>query len=117
MDEQTKTAFASAADTSKQLITLATGVIALEMTFIKDVIATPGLLARSALALSWIMFLLSVVAGVWMLLAITGSLGGSQTLTPQTISNDNIRIPAMIQITLFVFALVFSVAFGVLGVY
>jgi hypothetical protein len=35
VDDQTKAAFSSAADTSKQLITLATGLLGLEITFAK----------------------------------------------------------------------------------
>ena len=64
MDEQTKTAFLSASDTSKQLITLATGLLALEITFAKDVIVKLDAAAKCLVGASWVLLLLSVIAGV-----------------------------------------------------
>jgi hypothetical protein len=116
VDEQTKAAFASAADTSKQLITLATGVLALEITFAKDLIRELDVTARCLIGVSWILLLLSVGAGVWTLLALTGSLGQETALTPKAISGSNVRIPAMLQIFFFLGGLILTVWFGVRGV-
>lgn len=112
MDDQTKAAFASAADTSKQLITLATGILALEITFKRDVVGPLGGSAMNLLALSWVMLLLSVVAGVWTLLALTGSLAAQAPPTPQSISRTNVRVPAVLQILLFLSGLACTVWFG-----
>ena len=112
MDEQTKAAFASASDTSKQLITLGTGVLALEITFAKEVVGTLNPAAKSLLGFSWIFLFLSVVAGVWTLLALTGSLGRAAPLRPSEISGSNIRIPAVLQILLFLVGLVLTICFG-----
>jgi hypothetical protein len=116
MDEQTKAAFASASDTSKQLITLATGVLALEITFAKDVILKLDATAKCLIGVSWILLLLSVGAGVWTLLALTGSLGQGTALTPKAISGSNVRIPAILQIFFFLGGLILTVWFGVRGV-
>jgi hypothetical protein len=116
MDEQTKAAFASASDTSKQLITLATGVLALEITFAKDVVLKLDATAKSLIGVSWILLLLSVVAGVWTLLALTGSLSQGTALTPQSISGSNVRIPAVLQVLLFIGGLLLTVWFGISGV-
>lgn len=116
MDEQTKAAFASATDTSKQLITLATGVLALEITFAKDVVLKLDATAKCLIGVSWILLLLSVVAGVWTLLALTGSLGQRTALTPRAISGSNVRIPAILQILLFLGGLLLTVWFGIRGV-
>lgn len=116
MDEQTKAAFASATDTSKQLITLATGVLALEITFAKDVVLKLDATAKRLIGVSWIFLLLSVVAGVWTLLALTGSLGQGTDLTPKAISGSNVRIPAILQILLFLGGLLLTVWFGIRGV-
>jgi len=114
MDDQTKAAFASASDTAKQLITLASAILALEVTFAKSILdAKLDLDARHLLAASWILFLVSVIAGVWTLLALTGSLGNQQSLTPKTIYGANVRIPATVQILLFLGGLGFSVWFGI----
>ena len=116
MDEQTKTAFASASDTSKQLITLATGLLALEITFAKDVIVTLDAAAKCLIGTSWVLLLLSVIAGVWTLLALTGSLAQTSAPTAQSIFGRNVRIPAIFQILLFLGGLILTVWFGVRGV-
>ncbi len=116
MDEQTKAAFTSAAETSKQILSLATGVITLEITFLKDVALKAPFCLRYLLGTSWILLLLSVVAGVWALLALTGTLGSSSQLNPASISGTNIKVPAALQILLFLFGLLLSVAFGMFAV-
>jgi hypothetical protein len=116
MDEQTKAAFSSASDTSKQLITLATGVLALEITFAKDVVVRLDATTKCLIGVSWILLLLSVVAGVWTLLALTGSLGQGTDLTPRSISGSNVRIPAILQICLFLSGLLLTVWFGIRAV-
>ena len=116
MDDHTKAAFASASDTSKQLITLATALLALEITFAKDVIGNIDATAKTLLGFSWILLLFSVIAGIWTLLAITGSLGKGNTLSPKAISGSNIRIPAILQIILFLGGLLLTVWFGVRNV-
>jgi len=116
MDDQCKAAFASASDTAKQLITLASGILALEVTFAKSILdAKLDQTTKFLLGGSWVLFLLSVVAGVWSLLAITGSLGQAETLTPKTIYASNIRIPAFFQIILFLGGLSLSVWFAIRG--
>jgi hypothetical protein len=115
MDERTKTAFGNASDTSKQLITLATGVLALEITFAKDIIGALDSFARHLIGLSWVLLLLSVIAGVWTLLALTGSLAKESALTPDSIFGRNVRIPAMLQVLLFLGGLILTVWFGIRG--
>ena len=114
MDDQTKAAFASASDIAKQLITLASGILALEVTFAKNIMdAKLDQNAKYLLTGSWILFLLSVTAGVWTLLALTGSLGKLGPLTPSAIYGSNVRIPAFFQILLFLGGLGLSVWFGI----
>ena len=118
MDEQTKAAFASASDTSKQLITLATGLLALEITFAKELLdGNLDSTAKFLAGLSWALLLLSVIVGVWTLLALTGSLSSGTTPTPRTIFGSNVRIPAMLQILLFLGGLLLTVVFGIQGVW
>ena len=116
MDDQTKAAFASASEIAKQLITLASGILALEVTFAKNIMDSKlDQTAKYLLAGSWILFLLSVLAGVSSLLALTGSLGQHDSLTPKTIYGSNIRIPTLFQILLFLGGLGFTVWFGIRG--
>ncbi len=113
MDDQTKAAFASAAESSKQMIALSTGLLALEITFAKSLLSAVSGKGKWLLGSSWIVLLLAVVAGVWTLLALTGSLSAAKTPTPGTILDSNVRIPAFIQVLLFLFGLGLTVAFGI----
>ena len=113
MDEQTKAAFTSASDTSKQLITLATGLLALEITFAKEIVVKLDTNSKCYVGVSWVLLLLSVMAGVWTLLALTGSLSQASAPTPTSISGTNVRIPAILQILLFLGGLILTVLFGI----
>jgi hypothetical protein len=115
MDEQAKAAFASASDTSKQLITLATALLALEITFGKDFIGKFDATSKVLVGTSWVLLLFSVVAGIWTLLALTGSLGGTARPTATSIFGANVRIPAVVQILFFVSGLILTVWFGIRG--
>lgn len=115
MDDQAKAAFASASESSKLLITLATGLLALEITFAKDIVVTLSRTGRILVGVSWALFLLSVVAGLWTQFALTGSLGVATVPTATTIFNSNVRIPATAQILLFLAGLGCTVAFGLAG--
>lgn len=112
MDEQAKAAFASASESSKLLITLATGLLGLEITFAKDIVVTLTHPGRVLLGISWALFLLTVVTGLWTQLALTGSLGGDTTPTAKAIFGSNVRIPAITQILFFLAGLGCTVAFG-----
>jgi hypothetical protein len=116
MDEQAKAAFASASDTSKQLITLATGLLALEITFGKDFIGKFDTVSKGLVGASWVLLLLSVVAGIWTLMALTGSLGQVKDRpTAESVYSWNVRIPSITQVLFFVGGLAFTVWFGLRG--
>lgn len=115
MDDQTKAAFASAADSSKQIITLSTGLLALEITFAKNLFSAVGPHGKWLLGLSWLLLLLSVFCGVWTLLALTGSLSSKVDLTSKATMDANVRIPAILQVGFFLFGLALTVAFGIWG--
>jgi hypothetical protein len=68
-DEREKKVFDFAADLTKQLITLSTGIVTLTLLLSKDVVG-PRLLA----VLAWAFFLLSTLFGLWALMALTGTL-------------------------------------------
>ncbi len=119
MDDQRKLAFDFARDTTKQLITLGTAIIALSVTFSKDVLGVPDSWQKDLLVGSWLMFLLSVFFGVWTLLALTGSLepqaedeAKAQGARP-SIYGFNVKLPSLLQIGAFLIALALTVWFGV----
>lgn len=71
--------FDFAADVAKQLITLATAIITVMITFSKDILGTNSHYIAWLLS-SWILFLLSIVFGIFTLMALTGVLAQSQKL-------------------------------------
>ena len=79
MDRDEK-AFEFAAETAKQLLTLATGILALSVAFLKDVASGGGDWARWFLVASWIMFALSAVSGVGVLMSLVANLQPKPTL-------------------------------------
>lgn len=92
--------FQFAKETVTQLLTLATGMIGISVTFSKDVRSRIKSGERTLLFRSWIVLLVSVVFGVWTLLALTG------TLTQPKVSDDaiygfNVTFPSIAQILSF----------------
>lgn len=124
MDDRAKTAFEFARDTTKQLITIATGIITLEITFSKDFVGKVNNDIRIYALISWFLFLLSVVSGLWTLMALTGTLEPKtpteipetkENTTPISIRGKHVTIPASLQVILFGFGLIFTFVFGVLA--
>lgn len=90
--------FEFASDVTKQLITLATGVVTLTVSFSSDVLSLAAGNGRGILTASWIVFLASVLAGIVTLMALTGHLGAG---AGGTIYSGNVRILSVTQIVLF----------------
>lgn len=110
MTDQVQAAFSSARDLSMQLISLAIGVVTASMAFMKDIIASAPRSAINSLRYAWILYFLSTICGIWTMMAITGSLATNSS--PAIPFSSNIRIPASIQITLFIFASFFMLIFA-----
>lgn len=110
-EERCKQAFESVRDTAKQLITLATGIIALTVTFSNDFLkaTTTG---RWMVHGAWYLLLLSAAAGVWVLMAVTGALGSKRQLSHTDTFKSNITLPAILQILTFGLGLLLAVIFG-----
>lgn len=118
MNEQKKNAFAFAQDCTKQIITLATGVIALEITFSKDFVGALAASSRVYALLSWLSLLLSVIFGVWTLLALTGELERKEEKSePPSIRTGNVTLPAIAQILFFIVGLGLTVVFGAVAIW
>jgi hypothetical protein len=94
--------FHYAKEVATQLITLSTGVIAVTATFIKDMPPTVSPSARRALYCSWIAFLLTIVFGVLVLAAMTGTLATVQSVQAIAIYDWNIRLPSTLQFFSFI---------------
>jgi hypothetical protein len=113
MDSDEK-AFDFAQELCKQLITLATSLIALTITFWKDVIAPQQVHSPSLAYWSWYALLASVFCGIWMLMALTGVLAPTNAAAGRkpSIRASSVVIPSALQILAFIAGLLLMVMFG-----
>jgi hypothetical protein len=95
--------FNFAKELSTQLITLSTGLLALSVTFTKDILKTIPKEKERGLKAAWAVHLLSIVFGIWTLMALTGTLVPLQSRPPGTVIvlAGNVRGPAMGQVIAF----------------
>ncbi len=126
MTESQKKAFDFYADWTKQLITLSTAIIALMVTFSKDIIGGTGGNYVYLLLVTWIFYFASIICGIFTLQALNGNLDprpkrktdadGNVTETPVppnlTVNSDNVRSTSLVQIGAFVLALALTCLYG-----
>lgn len=104
-DDQRSKAYDFASDLVKQLISLATGVLTLTLAFYDTFLKT-STGPTSWMVASWLVFILSIGAGIVALMAQTGALIGS-TLPKLTSTLE--QRPAQVQVLLFLLALILMV--------
>lgn len=117
--ERDQKAFDFCSDATKQLITLSTGIIALGITFSKDFLAQMPHMARVLATYSWGIFLVSVIAGICALLAMTSTLASrssnGSSMPPPSIWEGSITFFSKIQVIAFGAAMILTVWFGIIG--
>lgn len=75
----------SAIDLTREFITLASGILALTVTFVKELAKAPSQSLRRQLAWSWILYLISIMLGALALMSLTGNLvSDPPVLSPRT---------------------------------
>jgi hypothetical protein len=113
-----KKAFDFASDTTKQLITLSTALIALSITF-KGNFNGGG--NETLLLLCWIFLFVSVLFGIGSLMALTGTLEKSteegEGKVPLSIYGKNVKRPTLLQILFFLIGLLFLAIYGGQSIY
>lgn len=112
MDDRQSKAFDFAQETTKQLVGLSTGLIALTITFGKDFLTEVPAPARAWAIASWAAFLAAVLFGVVTLMALSGSLDHRRGPEKPSIYDRNIVVPATLQVLSFLLGLGFLVAFA-----
>lgn len=114
MDANEK-AFEYAGETVRQLLTLATGVIALTVTFADDVIQ-PGSGALPWMKWAWALFGVSIFCGILTLMSMAGNLHqASVKSTIPSAFSPNIVIFGNLQIWIAFVALILTIRFGVVA--
>src|SRR6476620_1315466 len=119
LDERAVAAYGAAAEVTKQVITLATAVFALTLTF-ADRISQPGHGCRTLLEIAWVMYVVSVALGLFALMAMAGQIADPDTTTYEkgettvddTINTWALRAPAVAQVLIFFAALVLTLIYG-----
>ena len=113
-DDRLKRALDLHTELTKQLLTLSTGILAVTVTFAKDILGALPLWATAPLLLAWVIYLASIWYGVETLrAAITNldpSVGGKVTPTDPAIVAHSKR-----QIETFLAALALTISFGCLA--
>lgn len=116
MDEHARYAFSAAADTSKQVIFLATGALAVEIAFAKDLAGVLDSVDVFFLEFSWVCMLFSILMGLWALMAIAGGVAQKTPPVATGIYEFSIRVPMVCQLFGFIFGLFSVVVFAMRGV-
>lgn len=103
--------FDYAQDVTKQVLTLATGVVTITLTFLKDIAKQAPSDARVLLYVGWALFALSILAGVATLLNLTGHVEKAEAKA-RAIYADGIRLFSFLQLLFFFLAVCCTVYFG-----
>lgn len=117
---QTVEGLKAAADTTKQIITLSTGIMALTITFAKEFkVGTGALSVPTTLQISWLAFFLAILFAVLTLMAVTGSLSqidcSADEKTRRELADcnaSNIRLPAIAMVICFLAGLALTAIAG-----
>jgi len=112
MNPRVEKAFDFAQETTKQLITLATAVIALTITFLTDVAKDASAGTALWLQAAWVFYLVSIAFGIFTLMALTGTLGDLDADGPPSINARNILMLAKGQVFCFFAAVALTLVFG-----
>jgi hypothetical protein len=100
--------FEFAQETTKQLITLATGIVALTITFVKDLAQAAPHWSLYVLALGWLAYFLSIILGAFALMNLTGAVA----VETATINEKSLRALVMLQVLAFMGGTALTIVFG-----
>ena len=121
IEKNVELAFASLKHSTNLLITLSTSILALGITFSKELLGgVPGGLAAWLLVFSFVVFILSIIAGMMVNMAITGTLeqdpkAPKDRIVPISTRNGNIILLSKWHIFLFLGGLLLLAAFGLVA--
>jgi hypothetical protein len=114
MDIRIQKAFDFASDTTKQFITLSTAIIALTITFTKDILGTVSEDTKLFLMAAWGFYIISIIFGVFTMMALTGTLEPKdKKFKKPSIWGSNITMFSGLQIITFLVATILIVIYGI----
>ena len=115
MEDRKKKAFDFASDTTKQIISLSTGILALSVTFSEELLGDTGEFPKNLLIGAWVIFIISIFFGLLTQMTLTGTLDPREKYKEKTslsINNWNIKIFSICQVIFFFIAIIITVLFG-----
>ena len=112
MDDWQQKAYDFAQDSSKLVITLSTGVVAVSITFMTDFAQSASHAARIVMAVSWLFYIVSIIFGVMALYTLTGKLAGHEH---EAVQDGTIKLWAGGQLLAFVGGIVITVVAGLIA--
>jgi hypothetical protein len=112
IDPQLQLAITHVVDLADKVGGASTAVLTLSITFLKDIVRQPDRTDRMLITSAWIGYLLAIICGFWTRMAVAGSLASTTAITELA---PNARIPAGIQIVLFVLSTALFIAYGKRG--
>jgi uncharacterized membrane protein len=111
-NERVAKAFDFSADLTKQLITLATGIITVTITFSHDFLKNPNAAPKGIAYTAWYFFLASIFFGIFTLGALTGNLDAKKKTAEPSIFATNILIFSVSQFLTFFTGLFLTILFA-----
>jgi len=114
MDDQAKQAFTAASDWSKQILTLSTGIVTLTVTFADKIFGDLTNTEKGLLYTSWLLYLISILGGIWVLTSLTSTLSFDRDLVAADVRQSQNQ--ARLQVIPFIAGTAFIALFGILGV-
>ena len=116
MSDWCERAFDQVNEITKQVLTLATGIIALTITFVKDFATHAGAAAKDVLAWSWVFYVLSIVFGFMTLMASAGrQQEAADNSTTPTVNAGNLRFCGIVQLSAFLVGIILTVIAGAMA--
>jgi hypothetical protein len=107
MEDHFMKAIDLASDLSKQVLTLSTALLAWTATFKRDTVGAPIALLKAA----WTLLLISVLCGIWSLMALTGVLAPVTGPAPNNLG-PSVRIPAAAQLVAFGLGMILMIVYA-----
>src|SRR5258708_39733019 len=110
MEAKISKAFDTAQDVSKQLLTLAAGIVVVTITFFSDFGKHAPSAAKELLFVAWLLYTISIIGGIGTLQTLAGNLQHGHL----DIYKGNTKLCSIVQYVTFVVALVLTVVAGAL---
>lgn len=111
--EQRKKAFDFCADATKQLMTISTAVVTLTITFAKDFVINVRPSAKIWAYLAWVALFLSILSGIFVLLALTAELEPKDPMHRPASIRAGATGWSFLQQVMFLVAIILTVIFGI----